>query len=66
MSFTVLLKFCNNPVTNTSENFLWLNKSLKYIGRSLCIKEFLDAGVVDAQQIVDINDSCKSYDENCN
>ena len=57
MSFTVLLKFCNNPVTNTSETFLWLNKSLKYKS------EFSDAGIVDAQQIVDINGNFKSYDE---
>ena len=54
VSFTVLLKFCY-PVNNASDTFLWLNKSLKYKGRPLYIKEFSDAGIVDAQQIVDIN-----------
>ena len=63
MSFTVLLKFCSNPVTNTSKIFLWLNKFLKYKGRPLYIKEFSDAGIVDAQQIVDSNGNFKSYDE---
>ena len=63
VSFTVLLKFCNNPVNNASDTFLWLNKSLKYKGRPLYIKEFSDAGIVDAQQIVDINGNFKSYHE---
>ena len=63
VSFTVLLKFCNNPVTNTFETFLWLNKSLKYKGRPLYIKEFSDAGIVDAQQNVDVNGNFKSCDE---
>ena len=62
VSFTALLKFCNNPATNTSETFLWLNKSLKYKNRPLYIKEFLD--IVDAQQIVDINGNFKAYNEN--
>ena len=62
-SFSVLLKFCNNPVNNASDTFLWLNKSLKYKGRPLYIKEFSDAGIVDAQQIVDINGNFKPYDE---
>ena len=63
MLFTVLLKFCNNPVTNTTKTFLWLNKSLKCKVRSLYIEEFSDAGIVDAPQIVDINGNFKSYDE---
>ena len=63
VSFTVLLKFCNNPVNNASDTFLWLNKSLKYKDRRLYIKEFSDAGIVDAQQIVVINGNFKSYDE---
>ena len=56
VSFTVLLN-------NASDTFLWLNKSLKYKGRPLYIKEFCDAGIVDAQQIVNINDNFKSCDE---
>ena len=36
---------------------------MKYKGRPLYIKEFSDAGIVDAQQIVDINGNFKSYDE---
>ena len=60
---TVLLKFCNNPVTNISETYLWLNKSLKYKGRSLNIKEFSNAGIITAQQIVDIKGNVISYDE---
>ena len=63
VSFTVLLKFCNNPVNNASDTFLWLNKSLTYKGRLLYINEFSDAGIADAQQIVDINGNFKSYDE---
>ena len=59
----MLLKFCNNSVNNASDTFLWLNKSLKYKGRPLYIKEFSDAGIVDAQQIVDINGNFKLYDE---
>ena len=45
VSFIVLLKFCNNPVTNASDTFLWLNKSLKCKGRPLYIKEFSDNGI---------------------
>ena len=63
VSFTVLLKLCDNPVPNTFESFLWLNKSLKYKSRSLYKKEFSDASIVDDQQIVDINGNFKSYDE---
>ena len=63
VSFTVLPKFCNNPVNNASDTFLWLHKSLKYKGRPLYEKEFSDAGIVDAQQIVHINGNFKSYDE---
>ena len=63
VSLTLLLKFCNNLVNNASDTFLWLNKCLKYKGRPLYIKEFSDAGIVDAQQIVDINGNFKSYDE---
>ena len=42
---------------------MWLNKSLKYKGRPLHIKEFSDAGIVDSQQIDDINSNFISYDE---
>ena len=63
VSFTVLPKFCNNSVNNASDTFLWLNKSLKYKSRPLYVKEFSDAGIVDAQQIVHINGNFKSYDE---
>ena len=63
VSITVLLKFYCNPVTNTSETFSWLNNSLKYKGRPLYIKELSDAGIEDAQQIVDINGNFKSYDK---
>ena len=63
MSFTVLLKFCNNPGTNTSETFFLLNKFLKYKGRPLYIEEISDAGVIDSQQIVDIYGNFISYDE---
>ena len=34
-----------------------------FLGRPLYIKEFSDVGIVDAQQIVDINGNFKSYDE---
>ena len=40
VSFTVLLKFCYNSVTNAAKTFLWLDKSLKYKGRPLYIKNF--------------------------
>ena len=63
MSFTVLLKFCSNPVTNTSKILLWLNKFLKSKGRPLYIKELPDPGIEVAQQIVDSNGNFKSYDE---
>ena len=36
---------------------------MKYKGRPLYIREFSDAGIVDAQQIVDINGNFKSCDE---
>ena len=36
---------------------------MKYKGRPLYIKEFSDAGIVDAQQIVDINGNFKSFNE---
>ena len=40
-----------------------VKKSLKYKGRPLYTKEFSDAGIVNAQQIVDINGNFKSLDE---
>ena len=54
---------CNNPVINTSETFLWLNKSLKYKGRPLHRKEFSNSSIVDAQKIVDVNGNFESCDE---
>ena len=44
------------------ETHLWLNKFAKYYGKSMFIKEFSDAGILDVRQLLGPNGIYKTYD----
>jgi len=54
----------NSNITNckNSDTFLRFNNHLKYKGKPLYNKEFSDAGIIDAEQLVDSNGNFLSYD----
>ena len=45
-----------------SETRLWLNKFVKYNGEPMCEKEFFDAEILDARQLIGPNGIYKTYD----
>ena len=51
-------------VVNVSEipsgnNFLWLNKKVKYQDEPVLIEEFFNAGIFDFQQLLDLDENIK-------
>jgi len=58
-----LFQNLNKINCNNNETFLWFNKYVKYKGKPLYYKEFFDAGIVDALQLVDANGNYRSYDD---
>ena len=43
------------------ETHLWLNKFIKYNGKSMFIRKFSDAGILDARQLIGPNGIYKRY-----
>ena len=63
VAYALLQNFKDDDHYNNSDTFLWFNKFLKYKGKPLHIEEFLNAGIVDAQQLVDANGNFRQYDD---
>ena len=63
-SFSVLKNFVGASFAEENlKTHLWLNKFVKYNGKSMFIKEFPDAGVLDARQLIGPNGIYKTYDD---
>ena len=55
-SFSVLKNFVGASFAEENfETHLWLNKFVKYNGKLMFIKEFFDAGILDARQFIGPN-----------
>ena len=63
-SFSVLKNFVGASfAAGNFETHLWPNKLVKYHGKSMFTKEFSDAGILDARQLIGPNGTYKTYDD---
>ena len=61
-SLSTLKSVVNASKIPSGNNFLWLNKTVKYQNKPMLIKEFFKAGIFEFQQSLDSDGNMKSYD----